>query len=85
MDELAQLRKELDDIDKQLVSLFESRMEKVLKIGKYKRKNNIPILDSSREQTILNKNRDYLKDKNFIEPLEEFFQDIMRISKKIQE
>ena len=85
MDELAQLRKELDDIDKQLVSLFESRIEKVLKIGKYKRKNNIPILDSSREQAILNKNRDYLKDKNFIEPLEEFFQDIMRISKKIQE
>lgn len=84
MDELAKLREEIDDIDRQLVELFESRMDVVIKIGQYKRKNKLPILNSSREQEVIKKTLSYLKDTTFEKPLEEFFQELMRISKEVQ-
>jgi monofunctional chorismate mutase len=85
MDELAKLREEIDEIDRQLVALFESRMNAVVKIGQYKRKNKLPVLNSSREQEVLIKSLNYLKDKTFEKPLEEFFRELMRISKEIQD
>lgn len=84
MDELAKLRREIDDIDRQLVALFESRMDVVLRIGQYKRENKVPVLNSPREQEVLIKSLNYLKNKTFEKPLEEFFRELMKISKEIQ-
>ena len=85
MDGLDPLRREIDDIDRELVRLFESRMVKVKEIGNVKRKQGLPILDASREEEVLKRAKTYLKDKDLAEDLEQFFSKLMEISKEVQE
>lgn len=84
MKNLEELREEIDKIDKDIVKLFESRMAKVEEISKYKRKNNIGILNQSREEEVLRRNKKYLKNKNLEPYLEEFYIELMRVSKDYQ-
>ena len=56
--DLQDYRKQIDEIDEELVKLFCSRMEVAAKIGEFKKENNIPILDYKREREKLN----YLSD-----------------------
>ncbi|MCT4507368.1 MAG: prephenate dehydratase [Tepidibacter sp.] len=79
------LRKEIDCIDKELIRLFEKRMEKVLSIVKYKYENNLPILNISREEQVLSKNTDHIKNELFQKSTHEFLKNIMNISRSIQE
>lgn len=51
---LDELRVEIDKIDNQLIDLFQKRMDVAAKIGQYKKENNLPVLDSSRERKKLN-------------------------------
>ena len=53
MDELQQLRQEIDDIDSQLVELFCRRMAVTRRVGEYKRERDIPVLDQTRERQVL--------------------------------
>lgn len=46
-------RKQIDEIDSQLLELFEKRMELAKSIADYKKQNNLPVLDSSRERAKL--------------------------------
>ena len=48
--ELSELRKEIDAIDDQLVSLFCQRMEVAAGIAEYKQQHGLPILVPVREQ-----------------------------------
>ena len=48
-------RKEIDEIDSAMLSLFEKRMETAAKIGKYKKENAIPIKNTDRERELLQK------------------------------
>lgn len=48
--ELSEYRKELDQIDGELVRLFSQRMEIAAKIGAFKQKHGLPVLDARREQ-----------------------------------
>lgn len=50
MSDLNQLRSEIDDIDGQILDLFQRRMDCAEKIGAYKRENQLPVLDRSRER-----------------------------------
>ncbi|WMJ79801.1 chorismate mutase [Clostridium sp. MB40-C1] len=84
MQQLEELREKIDDIDKDLTELFEKRMEIVLKVAKYKKEKNIPILNENREKEVIKKNLNYLKNEKFKEGLEKFFKDTMDISRKIQ-
>ena len=49
MNELDKLREEIDLIDSEIVRLFSERMAVSEKIGDYKRKNGLPVLDKTRE------------------------------------
>lgn len=84
MDDLEFLRNEIDRIDKELVNLFEKRMDIVLKMVEYKRKNNLDIYDKSREEEVIEKNLLGLKNKSYKKYLKEFIQETMNISKKLQ-
>ncbi|MBE6068098.1 MAG: prephenate dehydratase [Clostridium lundense] len=84
MDILQNLRNEIDEIDKQLVELFEKRMETVLKVAQYKKENNIPILNKSREDEVIEKNVKYLRNKGFKRAEAEFLKSVMAISRKAQ-
>jgi len=77
------LRQGIDRLDKDLLELFEVRMQKVSEIADFKKVNNLTILDESREEKVLG-NISIIKNKNFAEPAERFLKYIMEISKSVQ-
>ncbi|MBO4941167.1 MAG: prephenate dehydratase [Clostridia bacterium] len=83
MNELETLRNEIDQIDSELLPLFLKRMECSKKVAEYKRKNNLPVLDKSREKQILDHKASMIPlDKaSFVR---DFFSEIMAISRKAQ-
>ncbi|MBE6911304.1 MAG: bifunctional chorismate mutase/prephenate dehydratase [Ruminococcaceae bacterium] len=50
--DINELRKDIDRIDEELVSLIRERMETAAKIGEYKRENNLPVYDPAREREL---------------------------------
>ena len=54
--DLSECRKEIDKIDKELVELFERRMNVAIKVAEYKIENNLPILNEAREAEVIEKN-----------------------------
>ena len=84
MTELESARAEINDIDKQMAELFERRMEMSAKIGNYKRKHALPVLDSQRERELTEKNLSYIKN-DMLKPLYiEFLTKLMELSRKYQ-
>jgi len=53
--DLKDLRKEIDEVDAQLIPLLIKRMKIAEKVAEYKVENGIPVLNSAREQEILDK------------------------------
>ncbi len=53
--DLKELRSEIDDIDRELVSLFKKRMEVSANVAEYKRQSGMRVLDPSRERALLTK------------------------------
>ena len=53
--DLNDIRKEIDSVDAQLVELYKKRMQLSAEVAEYKKNNNMPILDSSRERALLAK------------------------------
>ncbi len=78
------LRNEIDKIDAELVALYEKRMGIVSQVAEYKRKNNISILNQSREEEVIKKNLELVKNKKLSPEIEEFFRAVMNISKEYQ-
>ena len=53
MNELEASRQEINAVDKQIASLFETRMRLVEKILAYKKENGLPVLDEEREKKVI--------------------------------
>ena len=53
--ELQDLRNEIDTIDRELVDLFLRRMNIAAEVAEYKKANDLPVLDASRERALLDK------------------------------
>lgn len=85
MNELENLRERIDTIDKELIALFEDRMNVVNDIAKYKIKNNLPILNQNREDIVISKAKAIVKNKDYTDSAIDFIKDIMEISKKFQQ
>lgn len=85
MNELEQCRKEIDEIDKELVNLFERRMDVAIRVANYKKENDLPIYDEERESKVIKKNVDNLRNKNYDLLARRFFLSIMELSRSIQE
>ena len=85
MNELENLRERIDKIDKELIALFEERMNVVNDIAKYKIKNNLPILNQNREDIVISKVKAIVKNKDYTDSAIDFIKDIMEISKKFQQ
>ena len=50
--ELEQLRRQIDDIDDQILAIVAERMRVAVRIGELKRKHGVPIYDPDRERHI---------------------------------
>lgn len=78
-------RKKINVIDEKMVELFEERMAAVLDVLKYKKEHNLAVFDSKREEEIIEKNIDLLKNKELEKYYLDFFNSLLSVSKKYQE
>ena len=77
MRELAQIRQELDEIDREMVKLFERRMTKLAQ-GK-------PVLNASREAQVLESRAAMLTDASLVEAVQALYREMMALSRQEQE
>jgi len=82
--DISDLRNQIDKIDASLLLLFENRMEVVLKIAQYKKKNNMEILNGAREELVIKKNLELVTNSDLLLEVEEFFKSVMKISRGYQ-
>lgn len=80
---LDELRGRIDEIDRQILNLFLSRMELVQQIADYKAKNGLPVYQPKREEELLNRIGN-LAGEDLRVPARMLFSSIMDISKAVQ-
>lgn len=81
---LEKQRAEIDAIDREIVALFERRMQVVVDVARIKKENGIAILDANREKEVIAKVQSYLKDAILKEELAEAYETLMKVSKDYQ-
>jgi chorismate mutase-like protein len=82
--DLADWRKKIDALDRELVRLLNERARCVAEIGKIKRANSLPIQESSREQEVRNNVLDSNQGPLENEQVWRVFQQIMEEGKSLQ-
>lgn len=84
MNALEEARKNIDRIDREIAALYEQRMNAVEQVILYKKENGLPILDNSREETILEKNQNYIQKEKYKPYYKKFMKYMMRNSRDFQ-
>ncbi|MPQ44588.1 prephenate dehydratase [Clostridium tarantellae] len=82
--ELNKCREKIDEIDKELIRLFEERMEIVLKVAKYKQEKKLPVFNKKREEQVIIKNLNGINNDEIKPYVKEMLHSLMDISKKYQ-
>ena len=81
---LEKQRAEIDVIDRDIVALFERRMQVVVEVAQIKKENGMAILDANREKEVIQKVQSYLQDATLKEELAQVFEVMMKVSKDYQ-
>ena len=84
MTELEQYRQEIDRIDGELVQLFLQRMAVTGKVGEYKQREGIPVLDAGREKQVIAAKTALTDDPARKADLAALYESIMAISRRQQ-
>lgn len=84
MKDLSEIRVEIDDIDEQIVSLFEQRLELVTQVAEYKIATGKPVLDRQREADKLARLSALANGGFSKKSIRELFEQIMSICRKRQ-
>lgn len=79
-----ELRREIDEIDRELMRLFEKRMQISEEIAQYKYSRNIAVFDSSREKEVIAKNVSLIEKQDLKLYGELFIKNLMGLSRKHQ-
>ncbi|MEW4354065.1 chorismate mutase [Streptococcus pneumoniae] len=82
--DLEKIRQEIDQVDKDLVALLEKRMDLVSQVVAYKAKVGKAVLDSKREEEVLEKVAERVENKDYQERLVATFEAIMKESRAYQ-
>ena len=82
--DLSHLRSSIDEIDLQLLALIERRLKITESVAAYKKENNLRIIDSNREASLLKRIRSLSSD-DLADLNEDIFKAIIRASCKHQE
>ncbi|SFU67476.1 chorismate mutase [Clostridium sp. DSM 8431] len=85
MADLSDYRREIDELDKELVALFEKRMNVVKKVAQYKKENNLEVFHKDRENIVFEKAVACLKDKSYTDEVIKFINATMEIGKGVQQ
>lgn len=81
---LEKQRKRIDEIDQELVKLFEERMQTVEEVAEIKLANDMEVLDSGREEKVIEKVQNYLENPELKDEVAYLYQNIMQISREHQ-
>ena len=84
MRELAQIRQELDEIDREMVKLFERRTL-CREVARTKLAQGKPVLDASREAQVLESRAAMLTDASLVEAVQALYREMMALSRQEQE
>ncbi|MBE7036584.1 MAG: chorismate mutase [Ruminococcaceae bacterium] len=82
---LNRLRKEIDEIDTQLLALFERRMDVSKQVGAYKKERNLPVLVPEREQMVIKSRMEATNNPAYKDLVADFFNDVMTLSRRLQQ
>ena len=85
MTELDSLRTQINQVDKQVVSLLEERFKLVRAVGEYKRARHLAVLDEKRETVVLQRVASLCQDKSLVTGLQVIYQTIMDQAKEQEE
>lgn len=85
MKELQELRGELDQLDRQIVALFERRMALARQVAAYKLERGLPVLDAAREAQVIASREAMLEDPALAPDVRALFEGIMALSRRAQE
>ena len=84
-DSLVSARQKIDQIDQELTRLLEQRMMAVSEIAAFKKEQQQPVLDSSRETAVLNKVAKNVTKADYLPTITATFADIMKHSRAYQQ
>lgn len=82
--DLYESRQKIDEIDRQIVELFENRMKVSVEVAKYKKKTGKKIYDKQREEQVLDKLSGLVEGEFNKQGIRELYKQIMSISRKLQ-
>ncbi len=80
-DELQNLRSQIDQIHMDLGRLFQQRLQLNLQIWKIKNTNELPLIDSKRENELIHQFDHFAKNENETIALQNFFKVVLSESK----
>ncbi len=84
MKDLKDIRKKIDEIDTQMQTLFEQRLDIVGEVALYKQEHHLPILDASREKSMMEEHLKQVKKEEYLPYYQTFLEDLIDIMKEYQ-
>jgi len=84
MNDLLEIRDRIDVVDKQIADLYEQRMKLTEEVADFKIKNNMPVLDRTREKEKIERLQELATDDYNRRNIAELFEQIMSMSRKRQ-
>ncbi len=84
MVDLLELRAQIDEIDREIVSLYEKRMDVSKQVAEYKIETGKKVFDKAREEEKLTTLRSLTHNEFNCHGIEELFEQIMSMSRKLQ-
>lgn len=84
MNKLEEARTIINRVDKEMIELFKKRMSASKMVAEYKKENNLPVFDKTREEAIKEKNVNNLDDKELEAYYLEWFNSLLKVSKDYQ-
>ena len=85
MSEMDQARQEINRIDEEMAGLFERRMKAVERIAQYKKENGLPVRDPGRENALIDRCRQLIRDREIEGRYVEFMRGLIDVSCGYQE
>lgn len=84
-EEISVLRDKINEIDTQMIALFEERMQTTGKVANTKMKYGKNVFDAKREDAVITRAISHLSDQTLNKEITSFFHALMDISKKSQQ
>ena len=85
MKTLDECRSEIDEVDRQIVRLFEQRMQLCREVAQFKIANGMQVLDRSREEKVLDSRAAMLDDAYWAGSVRSLFEGMMALSRAEQQ